>query len=100
MTDPAKFQQRRTTIEAMRWEDGSTERAEEIIVWITEHGGNAQLRSDNGAIVIYPGPGNRKALPGDWIVRGITAHNEGFWPTPDHEFHLFFESAEDSDGRQ
>lgn len=105
--NPKKFRKKPVTIEAMRW-DGSAEGATPIIDWVLDGGGTARYSDPQpetrmkGKVVREAVPallsidtleGVMRAIPGDWIIRGVQGE---FYPCKPDIFAATYEPAEET----
>lgn len=105
MSEPKQYRKKPVTIEAMQW-DGTAAGATPIINWILKTGTRSARFDDNEKHIPGPGrgittireridvdtlEGTVSALPGDWIIRGVS--NEHYPCKPD----IFAQTYEEVD---
>ena len=86
------FRKKPVTIEAEQF-DGTVESANRILAWIGRNGADAKrvhgTKPDCG-IIISTLEGDMTAIPGDWIIRGVSGE---FYPCKPDIFAATYEAA-------
>jgi hypothetical protein len=91
----AQYTKLPVTVDAIQW-DGDQQRATKIIYWIAGNNGAAHFveRDQLGdrCIIIYTLEGSIRAMPGDWIIRGVRGE---FYPCKPDIFEVTYDPVED-----
>lgn len=97
MTDTQRFRKKPVEIDAMLF-DGSAESATPIIDWVLDGGHTARYHAEDeggpglsaAMIAIDTLEGTMRAMPGDWIIRGVQGE---FYPCKPDIFAETYEPA-------
>ena len=92
-----RFRKKPIVIEAMQW-DGSDKSAQEILNWANQRWLYAANNHDKlvTKMIIPTLEGGHKAVPGDWIIKGIKGE---FYPCKPDIFEATYETCTDLDDR-
>jgi hypothetical protein len=90
MTEPKQYRKKPVVIEAMQLEDDIRVHVQ-IVHWITENGGQAEMAMIDPVIYIATLEGEMKADLGDFIIRGV---NGEFYPCKPDIFAKTYEEVE------
>lgn len=90
----AYFRKKPVTVEAVRWEHGTAEEAEEILKWIRSEGHEAILKdNDDWFISILTLEGPMQCRPTDYVIKGVKGE---FYPCKRDIFEQTYESVDNA----
>lgn len=97
MSNPKKYHKKPVEIEAMQY-DGTVARATEIIDWALANDGtityhcddDESCERDSHVLSVRTLEGTMRALPGDWIIRGVQGE---FYPCKPDIFEQTYEEV-------